>query len=113
LDTVPYRYDIDPIIPLLKRDATLCRVGVGKLSEPNEFGQMGLVIARNAIAGSNTGGIRETQEMIDFCALHKIKPEITKIPMSGIDDAWSKVVAKQARYRFVLDMNASQAKSSM
>src|SRR5450830_625165 len=79
LDTVPYRYSIDPIIQMLKR---------------------------NAIAGSNTGGIRETQEMVDFCALHKIKPEIAKIPMSGIYDAWSKVVAKQARYRFVVDVNA-------
>lgn len=108
LDTIPYRYDIDPLIPLLKRDATLCRVGVGKSTEPNAFGQMSLVGTRNAIAGSNTGGIRETQEMVDFCALHKIKPEITKIPMDGINEAWAKVVAKQARYRYVLDMNASQ-----
>ena len=106
LDTVPYRYNVDPIIPMLKRDATLCRVGVGKLVDPNVFGQMALVGARNAIAGSIIGGIRETQEMIDFCALHKIKPEIAKIPMSGIYDAWSKVVAKQARYRFVVDVNA-------
>ncbi len=107
LDTVPYRYDIDPIISLLKRDATLCRVGVGKLSDPNDFGQMVLVGARNAIAGSNTGGIRETQEMIDFCALHEIKPEIVKIRMSEIDGAWTKVVAKQARYRFVMDMEVT------
>jgi uncharacterized zinc-type alcohol dehydrogenase-like protein len=106
LDTVPYRYDIDRIIPLLKRDAVVCRVGVGRLTEPNEFGQMSLVGARNAIAGSNTGGIRETQEMIDFCAVHKIKPEITKIPMSGIDQAWEQVVSKKARYRFVVDMGA-------
>jgi uncharacterized zinc-type alcohol dehydrogenase-like protein len=67
---------------------------------------MNLVFARNAIAGSNTGGIRETQEMVDFCALNKIKPEITKIPMNGIDQAWEQVVAKKARYRFVIDMNA-------
>lgn len=106
LDTVPYRYDMDRITPLLKRDAVLCRVGVGRLTEPNEFGQMSLVGARTAIAGSNTGGIRETQEMIDFCALHKIKPEVTKIPMTGIDEAWEQVVAKKARYRFVIDMNA-------
>jgi uncharacterized zinc-type alcohol dehydrogenase-like protein len=53
--------------------------------------------------GANTG-IRETQDMVDFCALNKIKPEITRIPMNGIDDAWGKVVDKQARYRFVIDM---------
>ena len=107
LDTVPYRYDIDPILPLLKRDATLCRVGIGKVSEPNQFSQIGLVGARTAIAGSNTGGIRETQEMVDFCDLHRIRPEITRIPMSGLDNAWLKVISKQARYRFVLDLSAA------
>jgi uncharacterized zinc-type alcohol dehydrogenase-like protein len=43
--------------------------------------------------------------MVNFCALHKIKPEITRIPMNGIDDSWKKVVAKQARYRFVIDVD--------
>lgn len=105
LDTIPYQHDLDRFIPLLKRDATLCRVGVGKLTTPNQFGQMTTVIARTAMAGSNTGGIRETQDMLEFCAAQQIKPQITKIPMSGINEAWSKVIAKQARYRFVMDMN--------
>src|SRR5829696_879197 len=104
LDTVPYKHDLNRFIPLLRRDATYCRVGVGKIVDSNEVGQMNLVLYRNALAGSNTGSIQETQDMIDFCALNKIKPEITKISMNGIDDAWKKVVAKQARYRFVLDM---------
>lgn len=106
LDTVPYTYELDRITPLLKRDAVLCRVGIGRITEPNKVGQKSLVGGRNAIAGSFFGGIRETQEMIDFCALHNIKPQITKIPMNGIDQAWSQVVAKQARYRFVIDMTA-------
>ncbi len=105
LDTIPYQHDLDRFIPLLKRDATLCRVGVGKLITPNEYGQMTTVLSRTSLAGSNTGGIRETQEMLDFCAIQKIKPQITKIPMDGINDAWSKVFAKQARYRFVMDMD--------
>ena len=104
LDTIPYQHDLDRFLPLLKRDATICRVGVGKLTTPNQYGQMTTVLTRTALAGSNTGGIRETQEMLDFCATQKIKPQITKIPMSGINDAWSRVVAKQARYRFVMDM---------
>jgi alcohol dehydrogenase (NADP+) len=104
LDTVPYKHDLDRFIPLLKRDATYCRVGVGKVADSNEVGQMGLVLYRNALAGSNTGGIRETQDMVDFCARHGIRPEITKITMSGIDDAWKKVLEKQARYRFVIGM---------
>jgi uncharacterized zinc-type alcohol dehydrogenase-like protein len=106
LDTVPYKHDLNRFIPLLKRDATYCRVGVGKVVDSNEIGQMNLVLYRNALAGSNTGGIRETQEMIDFCALNKIKPAITKIPMSGIDDAWTKVFEKKARYRYVMEMKA-------
>ncbi|MGZ5441151.1 MAG: NAD(P)-dependent alcohol dehydrogenase [Thermoanaerobaculia bacterium] len=104
LDTVPYKHDLNRFIPLLKRDATYCRVGVGKVVDSNEIGQMNLVLYRNALAGSNTGGIAETQDMIDFCARNKIEPEITKIPMSGIDAAWEKVIAKQARYRFVIDV---------
>jgi alcohol dehydrogenase (NADP+) len=106
LDTVPYKHDLNRFIPLLKRDATYCRVGVGKVVDSNEIGQMNLVLYRNSLAGSNTGGIRETQEMIDFCALNKIKPEITKIPMGGIDDAWTKVFEKKARYRYVMEMKA-------
>lgn len=104
LDTVPYKHDLNPFIPLMKPSATYCRVGVGKVVDSNEVGQMNLVLYRNSLAGSNTGGIRETQDMIDFCAANKIRPQITKIPMSAVDDAWKKVFDKQARYRFVMDM---------
>jgi uncharacterized zinc-type alcohol dehydrogenase-like protein len=104
LDTVPYKHDLNRFIPLLKRDATYCRVGVGKVVDSNEIGQMNLVLYRNALAGSNTGGIQETQDMVDFCAINKIRPEITRISMNDIDDSWNKVLAKQARYRFVIDM---------
>lgn len=62
------------------------------------------MLTRTSLAGSNTGGVRETQEMLEFCAMQKIKPQITKIPMNGINDAWSKVIAKKARYRFVMEM---------
>jgi alcohol dehydrogenase (NADP+) len=106
LDTVPYRHDLNRFVPLLKRDATYCRVGVGKLADSVDVGQMSLVLYRNAIAGSNTGGIRETQDMVDFCAVNGINPEIQKIPMTGIDEAWSKVIEKKARYRFVIDIRS-------
>lgn len=106
LDTSPYRHNIDGFIPLLKRESTMCIVGVGKFTEPTQYGPVNLVVNRNSLAGSCIGGIRETQELIDFCALHKIRPEVTKINMTKIDDAWQKVLAKQARYRFVVDLNA-------
>jgi uncharacterized zinc-type alcohol dehydrogenase-like protein len=106
LDTIPYKHNIKPFIPLLKRDATFCRVGVGKTSDDIETGQMSLVMYRNAIAGSNTGGIRETQDMINYCALNQIQPEIIKIPMNGIDNAWKQVFDKKARYRYVIDVQS-------
>jgi uncharacterized zinc-type alcohol dehydrogenase-like protein len=106
LDTVPYRHDLNRFVPLLKRNATYCRVGVGKVADTVDVGQMSLVLYRNAIAGSNTGGIRETQDMIDFCAANGVRPELQKIPMTGIDEAWSKVVEKKARYRFVIDIRS-------
>ena len=104
LDTVPYRHDLNRFMPLLKRDATYCRVGVGKMDDTVDVGQMRLVLHRNAIAGSNTGGIRETQDMINFCALNNITPEVEKVAMTGIDEAWSNVIAKKARYRYVIDL---------
>ena len=106
LDTIPYKHNIKLFIPLLKRDAIFCRVGAGRVDDDIETGQMSLALFRNSIAGSNTGGIRETQDMINFCALNNIKPEIVKIPMNGIDNAWKKVVDKKARYRYVIDVQS-------
>jgi uncharacterized zinc-type alcohol dehydrogenase-like protein len=104
LDTIPYKHELNPFIPLLKTNATLCRVGVGKVVDSNEIGQMNLVLQRTSLAGSNTGGIKETQEFINFCASNNIKPEITKVSMKEIDNSWEKVIDKKARYRFVIDM---------
>ena len=106
LDTIPYEHNIRPFIPLLKPDATFCRVGVGKVVNDIVSGQMSLVGYRNAIAGSNTGSIRETQEMVDFCALNNVRPQIVKIPMTEVNTAWAKVIDKSARYRYVLDLQA-------
>jgi alcohol dehydrogenase (NADP+) len=107
VDTVPYQHDLERLIPLLKMDATLCMVGVGKITEPHQIGPFSLLHARNSFASSQIGGIRETQELVDFCALHDIRPEITRIPMARIDDAWTKVIQKEARYRFVIDMTTA------
>lgn len=105
LDTVPYQHDLDRLISLLKMDSTLCLVGVGKVTESNQLNPFSLVSSRSSFAGSLIGGIKETQELVDFCASHKIKPEITKITTKEIDDAWDKVINKKARYRFVIEIN--------
>ncbi|ABS27402.1 Alcohol dehydrogenase GroES domain protein [Anaeromyxobacter sp. Fw109-5] len=107
LDTVPYQHDLERLLPLLKIDSTLCMVGVGKTTEPHQIGPFSLLRDRTSFASSQIGGIRETQELVHFCALHGIRPEITQVPMSRIDDAWAKVVDKAARYRFVIDVTSA------
>ncbi|ATB70204.1 NADP-dependent alcohol dehydrogenase C 1 [Sulfurospirillum diekertiae] len=106
IDTAPYKHKLDKLFTLLKQDSTYCMVGVGKVNDPYEIGPFSLLRTRTSYASSQIGGIRETQELVDFCALHNIKPQITKIAMSEITDAWEKVVAKKARYRYVIDMQA-------
>jgi uncharacterized zinc-type alcohol dehydrogenase-like protein len=106
VDTVPYQHDLERLFPLLKMDATLCMVGVGNITEPHQIGPFSLLRSRNSFASSQIGGIRETQELVGFCALHGVRPEVARIPMSGIDGAWTKVIEKQARYRFVIGMKA-------
>lgn len=109
LDTAPYAHNLDKFIDTLKVDGTLCRVGVGKLTTPNEAGQMTIVTSRKNLAGSMLGSVRETQEMLDFCATRNLYPEVTKISMNDIDDAWEKVVAKKARYRYVIDFTSPKS----
>lgn len=105
LDTVPYQHEMNPLVRLLKRDATLCLVGIGRASEPNQLMPFTTIPTRNSFAGSMIGSIRETQEVIDFCAAKGIKPSVTLIPIQSINTAWDDVVAKKARYRYVIDMN--------
>lgn len=109
LDTVPYAHNLEPYFPLMKRRRAFCRVGLGKLSTPNEWGQMSTFGNQVVIASSNTGGIRETQEAIDFCATNKIGPQTEVIPADQISDAWKKVFDKQARYRYVVDASTIKA----
>lgn len=104
LDTVPYQHEMNPLFPLLKRDATVCLVGIGRGNEANQLLPFITVPGRNSFAGSLIGSIRETQEVIDFCAEKGIKPSVTVIPIQSINSAWDDVVAKKARYRYVIDM---------
>jgi uncharacterized zinc-type alcohol dehydrogenase-like protein len=69
LDTIPYQHNLNRFIPLLRRDATIYRVSVGKFTTPNEYGQMTTVLTSTSLAGSNAGGIRETQDMLEFEAV--------------------------------------------
>ncbi|WP_446809667.1 NAD(P)-dependent alcohol dehydrogenase [Methylomonas sp. 2BW1-5-20] len=108
LNTVAARHDLDQYLSLLKRDGTMCLVGVP--SDPHPSPNVGnLIFRRRSLAGSLIGGIRETQEMLDFCAEHDIVSDIELIPMAGINDAYQRMLKSDVKYRFVIDMATLQA----
>jgi uncharacterized zinc-type alcohol dehydrogenase-like protein len=105
LNTVAASHDLDAYTRLLKRDGTLCLVGVPEHAHPSP--NVGtLIFGRRSIAGSLIGGIAETQEMLDFCAEHGIVADIEMIPVQKIDEAYDRMQRSDVKYRFVID-NAS------
>jgi uncharacterized zinc-type alcohol dehydrogenase-like protein len=107
LNTVAASHDLDAFTALLKRDGTLCLVGVPEHPHPSP-GVGTLIFGRRSIAGSLIGGIAETQEMLDFCAENGIVSEIEMIPVQQIDHAYDRMQRSDVKYRFVID-NASLA----
>jgi uncharacterized zinc-type alcohol dehydrogenase-like protein len=103
LNTVPVKHDLNSYIGLLKRDATMVMVGA---IEPLEFHGGGLIMGRKSLAGSLIGGIRETQEMLDFCGEHNIVSDIEMIDMQNINEAYDRVTSNDVKYRFVIDMQS-------
>jgi uncharacterized zinc-type alcohol dehydrogenase-like protein len=102
LDTVAASHDLDALTSLLKRDGTLCLVGVPEHPHPSpNVGN--LIFRRRAIAGSLIGGIAETQEMLDFCAEHGIVADIEMIRIQQIDEAYDRMQRSEVKYRFVID----------
>jgi alcohol dehydrogenase (NADP+) len=101
VNTVSATLPMAKYLALLKLDGTL--VSVGAPSEPLEVPAFALIGGRRRWAGSMIGGIRETQEMLDFCAEHGIGATIEKISGEDIDAAWDRVVDSDVRYRFVID----------
>jgi uncharacterized zinc-type alcohol dehydrogenase-like protein len=103
LDTVAATHDLDPFLNLLGRDGTLCLVGAPEQPHPSP-GVFNLIFKRRSLAGSLIGGIRETQEMLDFCAEHGIVSDIEMIAMKDINTAYERMLKSDVRYRFVIDM---------
>jgi uncharacterized zinc-type alcohol dehydrogenase-like protein len=103
LDTVAAPHNLDAYLELLKRDGTLCLVGVPEKPHPSPS-VANLIFKRRSVAGSLIGGIRETQEMLDFCGKHGIVSDIETIPMRGINDAYERMLRSDVKYRFVLDL---------
>jgi uncharacterized zinc-type alcohol dehydrogenase-like protein len=102
VNTVSAEIDLKAYLSLLRLDGAL--VNVGAPPEPLPVPVFALFSNRRSFAGSSIGGIRETQEMLDFCAEKGIVPETEFIAAGEITDAWKRVIASDVRYRFVIDV---------
>jgi uncharacterized zinc-type alcohol dehydrogenase-like protein len=102
LDTVSAKHDVNAYLRLLKVDGTLVLVGLPVDQLP--VASFALIKGRKSFAGSNIGGIAETQEVLDFCAKHKITADIELINAQQINEAFDRLVKGDVHYRFVIDM---------
>jgi alcohol dehydrogenase (NADP+) len=101
LDTVSATHDYNAYLNLLRRDATMVLVG---LPDPTPLSAAPLILKRRQLAGSLIGGIRETQEMLDFCAKHGVAADVEVIPIQKINEAYERMLKNDVRYRFVIDL---------
>jgi uncharacterized zinc-type alcohol dehydrogenase-like protein len=101
IDTVSAKHDFSLYMSTLRKGGT--HVLVGAAPEPNQVAAMALIFGRKQLAGSLIGGIKETQEMLDFCARKKVLADIELIPASRINEAYDRTVKGQVKYRFVID----------
>ena len=103
LDTISADHDYGLYLNMLKRDGTMVLLG---LPDPQPVAAFSLIGKRRRLAGSLIGGIKETQEMLDFCAGHEISADIELIRMDQINDAYKRLVKNDVHYRFVIDMKS-------
>ncbi len=103
LDTVAAPHSLDAYTTLLRRDGTLCLVGAPEYPHPSPT-VFNLIFGRKSIAGSLIGGIKETQEMLDFCAEKGLTADIETIPVQKVNEAYERMLKSDVKYRFVIDM---------
>ena len=102
LSTIPEKHKVDPFILLLKRNATYCACGA--LDQIPGYNNQEMIMHRRSLAGSLIGSIKETQEVLDFCAEHGVAPDVQVIPIQEVNDAYRKVKNEDVRFRYVIDM---------
>ncbi len=103
LCTIPYAFDVNDYISLLRRRGALVTVGLlGPYKNPTN--NMEVAKFSTSIGASLIGGTIETQEVLDFCAKHKIAPEVQLIPIQDINEAFEKIIEEDVRFRYVIDM---------
>ena len=101
INTVSADLDLDRYLSLLTLNGSMVFVGLPENAQT--FRVFSLTGGRRSLAGSNIGGIRETQEMLDFCAAHGLGAEIEVIGADDVDEAYERIVKSDVRYRFVID----------
>jgi uncharacterized zinc-type alcohol dehydrogenase-like protein len=106
IDTVSASHDLNACLALLKRDGVLVLVGIP--ADPVPVNAFNLIVPRRQLAGSLIGGIAETQEMLDFCAEHGIACDIELIAIEQINQAYDRMLKRDVKYRFVIDMASLQ-----
>jgi uncharacterized zinc-type alcohol dehydrogenase-like protein len=111
LNTVAAPHNLDAFTALLKRDGTLCLVGLPDQPHPSPS-VANLIFKRRTIVGSLIGGLKETQEMLDFCAENSITSDIEIIPIQQINEAFDRMVKSDVKYRFVIDLASLQQTES-
>jgi uncharacterized zinc-type alcohol dehydrogenase-like protein len=107
LDTVSAEHDVNAYLNLLRVDGALTLVGAPP--RPLAVSAFSLIMGRRTLAGSNIGGIAETQEMLDFCGKHGITADVEIIPVQGINAAYERLLKSNVKYRFSIDMASLQS----
>jgi uncharacterized zinc-type alcohol dehydrogenase-like protein len=102
INTIAAKHDYNEYLQLLKLDGTMVLVGIP--DEPLPVSAFGLVMKRRRLAGSLIGGIKETQEMLDYCAEHGITSDVEVINIDYINEAYERMIKGDVHYRFVIDM---------
>ena len=106
LSTISADHDINHYMTLLAKKGTIVVLGIVKT--PHTIGPLGLMYQRHAVAGSLIGGIRETQECLDFCAKHQIWPDCETVTANKIDWVWEQLnTSNKDGLRYVIDVKAS------
>jgi uncharacterized zinc-type alcohol dehydrogenase-like protein len=103
INTVSAQHDLNPFMNLLALDGTMCLVGAPEHPHP-PLQVMPMLFRRRRLVGSLIGGIKETQEMLDFCGKHSIVSDIEMIPMQKINEAYERMLKSDVKYRFVIDL---------
>jgi uncharacterized zinc-type alcohol dehydrogenase-like protein len=109
LDAVAADHDINAYIQLLRRDGNITLVGAPE--KPLAVPAFGLIFGRRSLSGSPIGGIRETQEMLDFCGVHNITADVDVIPIQKVNEAYERLLKSDVKYRFSIDMASLKSES--